>query len=172
MHVKSTPARSVMAPGWKRALTSQNAMATHTRPTTIAWNCGQSAAWPGVRTKTSGRPEASTAAWTLLLSPPLDRPSPAAFARSRPDAQIVAVVVAIRAARGGVGNLTGQDLSALRLGHPRGAVDALRGLGWQMDNALFDGDPSTPVPVTVPALTQKSDHPLPFGKSTRSRVSG
>ncbi|MFE9399921.1 hypothetical protein [Streptomyces flavidovirens] len=82
------------------------------------------------------------------------------------------MVVAIRAARGGVGNLTGADLSALRLGDARGAVDALRGLGWQMDDTLFDGDPATPVPITVPDLTHETDRPLPFGKNMRSRVSG
>ncbi|MFJ7236050.1 hypothetical protein ACIQWB_02765 [Streptomyces olivaceus] len=89
-----------------------------------------------------------------------------------PDAQLVAVVVAIRAARGGVGNLTGADLSALRLGDAREAVDALRALGWQIGDALFDGDPATPVPITVPDLTREDDHPLPFGKNVRSRVSG
>ncbi|MFE4873875.1 hypothetical protein [Streptomyces sp. NPDC056682] len=89
-----------------------------------------------------------------------------------PDAQLIATVVAIRAARGGAANLTGQDLSGLKLSDPRGAVDALRGLGWQLDDALLDGDPSTPVPVTVPALSREKDHPLHFGKQTRSRVSG
>ncbi|MBC7271488.1 MAG: hypothetical protein H5T76_22735 [Streptomyces sp.] len=89
-----------------------------------------------------------------------------------PEAQLVAVVVAIRAARGGVGNLTGTDLHALRLSDARGAVDSLRGLGWQVDGALFDGDPATPIPVTVPDLAREADHPLPFGKNTRSRVSG
>ncbi|MHC0430335.1 hypothetical protein ACX6XY_09105 [Streptomyces sp. O3] len=89
-----------------------------------------------------------------------------------PDAQLLAVVVAIRAARGGVGNVTGADLSALRLGDARAAVDALRGLGWQVDDALLGGDPATPVPVTVPDLTRRTDHPLPFGKILRSRVSG
>ena len=89
-----------------------------------------------------------------------------------PDAQLVAVVVAIRAARGGVGNITGADLSALRLGDAHGAVDALRGLGWQVDDALLDGDPTAPVPFTVPDLVQEAGHPLPFGKNTRSRVSG
>ncbi|MEU8893399.1 hypothetical protein [Streptomyces sp. NPDC048442] len=41
-----------------------------------------------------------------------------------------------------------------------------------MDGALLDGDPSAPVPVTVPAPAREDDHPLPFGKQTRSRVSG
>lgn len=96
----------------------------------------------------------------------------ASLALPDPDAQLVAVVVAIRAARGGVGNITGADLSALRLGDARGAVDALRGLGWQADDALFSGDPTVPVAVTVPDLAQEAGHPLPFGKNTRSRVSG
>ncbi|MFJ6011476.1 hypothetical protein [Streptomyces sp. NPDC092952] len=89
-----------------------------------------------------------------------------------PDAQLVAVVVAIRAARGGVGNLTGADLSALRLGDAREAVHALRCLGWQIGDALFSNDPATPVPITVPDMARTDDHPLPFGKNVRSRVSG
>ncbi|MEU6658797.1 hypothetical protein [Streptomyces sp. NPDC046821] len=90
-----------------------------------------------------------------------------------PDAQIVAAVVAIRAARGGVGNVTGKDLSALRLDDVRGAVDALRTLGWQLDDTLFDGDPATPVPIIVPELAWgAAEHPLRFGKNMRSRVSG
>uniref|UniRef100_A0AAU2AEW7 Uncharacterized protein n=1 Tax=Streptomyces sp. NBC_00093 TaxID=2975649 RepID=A0AAU2AEW7_9ACTN len=96
----------------------------------------------------------------------------AELALASPDAQLLAVVVAIRAARGGAGNLAGVDLSALRLNDARGAVDALRGLGWQMDDTLFDGDPATPVPVTVPDLARETGHPLPFGKHMRSRVSG
>ncbi|WP_244177181.1 hypothetical protein [Streptomyces albus] len=95
-----------------------------------------------------------------------------ALALPGPDAQLVAVVVAIRAARGGVGNLTGADLSALRLSDAREAVDALRSLGWQIGDALFDEDPATPVPITVPDLTRTDDQPLPFGKNVRSRVSG
>ncbi|CAM5295782.1 hypothetical protein STENM36S_02324 [Streptomyces tendae] len=89
-----------------------------------------------------------------------------------PDAQLVAVVVVIRAARGGVGNLTGADLSALRLADARGAVAALRCLGWQIGDALFGDDPAAPVPITVPDLTRTDGHPLPIGKNVRSRVSG
>ncbi|MFJ4672716.1 hypothetical protein [Kitasatospora purpeofusca] len=82
------------------------------------------------------------------------------------------MVVAIRAARSGAGNLTGTDVSALRLADPRGSVDALRTAGWKVDDALLDGDPTTPVSVTVPDLAPRTDHPLPFGKTMRSRVSG
>ncbi|MEC3997187.1 hypothetical protein VSR01_28265 [Actinacidiphila sp. DG2A-62] len=88
------------------------------------------------------------------------------------ESQLLCVVVAIRAARGGVGNVIGADLSALRLTDARGAVDALRALGWQIDAALLDGDPTTPLPITVPDLERETGHPLPFGKNVRSRVSG
>jgi hypothetical protein len=82
------------------------------------------------------------------------------------------VTVAIRAARSGVGNLTGIDLRSLKLTDPAQTVAVLRGLGWQIPDLLLDADPETPVPVTVPALPAESDHPLPFGKQMRSRVSG
>ncbi|MFJ3235712.1 hypothetical protein [Streptomyces sp. NPDC086787] len=92
---------------------------------------------------------------------------------SGPDAQLLAVVVAIRAARGGTGNITGMELAGLRLGNPSEAVAALRGLGWQLDDGVFNSDPAAPpVPVTVPDLSRETDHPLPLGKQTRSRVSG
>ncbi|MGW1887797.1 hypothetical protein [Streptomyces sp. NPDC001970] len=51
-------------------------------------------------------------------------------------------------------------------------VADLRGLGRQIPDLLLDADPETPVPVTVPALTAESDHPLPFGTQMHSRVSG
>ncbi|KPI17774.1 hypothetical protein OK006_10465 [Actinobacteria bacterium OK006] len=89
----------------------------------------------------------------------------AALPLSSPDAQLFAVTVAIRAARGGVGNLTGIDLRSLKLSDPAQGVAALRGLGWQIPHLLVEGDPETPVPVTVPALTAESGHPLPFGKN-------
>ncbi|MCP2313977.1 hypothetical protein [Kitasatospora paracochleata] len=83
------------------------------------------------------------------------------------------MVVAIRAARGGVANITGSDLAALRLEDPAAAVAALRTLGWQIDPAaLLDSDPAVPVPVSVPDLGRGADHPLPFGKLMRTRVSG
>ncbi|WP_037682449.1 hypothetical protein [Streptomyces griseus] len=96
----------------------------------------------------------------------------AALPLSSPDAQLLAVTVAIRAARGGVGNLTGIDLRSMKLTDPEQVVADLRGLGWQIPDQLLVGDPESPVSVTVPALTAQSDHPLPFGKQMRSRVSG
>ncbi|MFE9829185.1 hypothetical protein ACFYPK_11115 [Streptomyces halstedii] len=88
------------------------------------------------------------------------------------DAQLLAVVVAIRAARTGVGNVTGQDLRSLRLADAEGAVAALTALGWQARGDLIAGSPDVPVGIAVPGLTDGGDHRLPFGKVMRSRVSG
>ncbi|MEV6792261.1 hypothetical protein AB0M87_09725 [Streptomyces sp. NPDC051320] len=88
------------------------------------------------------------------------------------DAQLLAVVVAIRAARSGVGNLTGQDLRSLRLTDAEGALTAVADLGWQAQGDLLGGDPATPVAILVPDLTDETDRRLPFGKLMRSRVSG
>ncbi|MEU1212465.1 hypothetical protein ACFYSH_14510 [Streptomyces sp. NPDC005791] len=89
-----------------------------------------------------------------------------------PDAQLLAVVVAIRAARSGIGNLTGQDVRSLRLADSGAAVTALGALGWQGYEALLGEDLVTPVGVAVPDLADRTDARLPFGKVMRSRVSG
>lgn len=84
------------------------------------------------------------------------------------DAQLLAVVIAIRAARAGSGNITGQDLDFLRLGDTPAAVAELASLGWQFAGDLLDGDRETPVAVTVPGLADA----LPISRTARSRVSG
>ncbi|MFE7753230.1 hypothetical protein [Streptomyces sp. NPDC057428] len=88
------------------------------------------------------------------------------------DAQLLAVVVAIRAARSGIGNITGQDLRALRLADAGAAVNALSVLGWQGQDGLLGDDLVTPVGVSVPDLADGPGRRLPFGKVMRSRVSG
>ncbi|MFJ8858109.1 hypothetical protein ACIRD8_06685 [Streptomyces sp. NPDC102451] len=88
------------------------------------------------------------------------------------DAQLLAAVVTIRAARSGVGNLTGQDLRSLRLADPEGAVTSFAALGWQGQEALLGEDLVTPVGVVVPDLAGRPGSRLPFGKVMRSRVSG
>ncbi|GGZ08005.1 hypothetical protein CP967_32770 [Streptomyces nitrosporeus] len=88
------------------------------------------------------------------------------------DAQLLAVVVAIRAARTGVGNLTGQDLRSLRLGDAEAAIAEITGLGWQARGDLTGGNPDVPVGIVVPGLGEGPGTGLPFGKVMRSRVSG
>jgi hypothetical protein len=89
-----------------------------------------------------------------------------------PDTQLLAVVVSIRAARGGVGNLTGTDLRSLRLTDADSAVAALTALGWKSAGELLLADPQVPVAVSVPDLSGDTDRTLPFGKVMRSKVSG
>ncbi|MFF5333859.1 hypothetical protein [Streptomyces sp. NPDC013181] len=88
------------------------------------------------------------------------------------DAQLLAAVVAIRAARTGVGNLTGTDLRSLRLEDPAGAVADLSAAGWEVPAHLIDGDPDKPAGILVPDMTPGPGHVLPLGKDARSRVSG
>ena len=47
---------------------------TPVSPEMSALACGQSPQWPGVISKRTGRPSASTAAWILVVSPPRERP--------------------------------------------------------------------------------------------------
>ncbi|WJY43252.1 hypothetical protein QT196_39015 (plasmid) [Streptomyces sp. P9-2B-2] len=84
------------------------------------------------------------------------------------DAQLLAAVIAIRAARGRTGKITGQNLGSLRLTDAEGAVAALTALGWQFAGDPLGGDGETPVAVTVPNLAEA----LPLSGTARSRVSG
>ncbi|WP_206308364.1 hypothetical protein [Streptomyces sp. A1277] len=88
------------------------------------------------------------------------------------DAQLLAVVVAIRAARTGVGNLTGTDLRSLRLEDPEGALAELVAAGWEVPGQLIGGDQDKPVGIVVPDMAPGPGHVLPLGKEARSRVSG
>ncbi|MFD6415802.1 hypothetical protein [Streptomyces sp. NPDC060194] len=97
----------------------------------------------------------------------------AALPLESPDAQLLALTVGIRAARAGVGNVSGQDLRMLRLDDVPAALDALAGLGWRNVDTLRTAAPETPVPVEVPELEPgREDRPLRFGKEARSRASG
>lgn len=88
------------------------------------------------------------------------------------DAQLLAVVVGIRAARTGTGNLTGTDLRSLRLEDPEAAVAELSAAGWEVPGELIDGDPDKPAGIVVPGMTPGQGHVLPLGKEARSKVSG
>jgi len=84
------------------------------------------------------------------------------------DAQLLATVIAIRAARDEQGNITGQDMRSLRLTDPESALAALTALGWHFAGDLRGGDDEAPVTVTVSGLSSV----LPISKTARSRVSG
>ncbi|WP_299539742.1 hypothetical protein [uncultured Streptomyces sp.] len=88
------------------------------------------------------------------------------------DARLLAMVLAIRAARSGVGNLSGSDLRSLRLGDPERAVAGVVTLGWNPQGDVLTSDPSVPIKFMVQELSPDQDPQLPFGKVMRSRVSG
>ncbi|MFF7334032.1 hypothetical protein [Streptomyces sp. NPDC008150] len=88
------------------------------------------------------------------------------------DTRLLATVVTIRAARSGKGNITGSDLRALRLADPARTVGDLRALGWEVPDALLDGDPDAPSAILVPGIGISAESPLWFGLTARSRVSG
>lgn len=81
------------------------------------------------------------------------------------DAQLLAAVIALRAAHGR-GSVTGQALGSARLASPEKAVDALSALGWQFAGDVLGGDDEPPVAVTVPNLAEE----LPLSKTAQSRV--
>ncbi|MFS0696914.1 hypothetical protein [Streptomyces nitrosporeus] len=97
----------------------------------------------------------------------------AALPLSSCDAQLLAVVIAVRTARGGTGQIRGAAVRALRLDDADGAVAELRALGWQVPDELLDQDADAPALLTVPALAAGTDdHPLPLAKEPQSRLSG
>ncbi|MEU4659986.1 hypothetical protein AB0G32_39695, partial [Streptomyces sp. NPDC023723] len=95
-----------------------------------------------------------------------------------PEARLLTLLLVLRAARTGTGNLTGQDLTALPLGDPEQLIAQLTGSGWlRIPGSPADvlaSRPENPTPVTVPSLEPGPDgsRPLPFGKNTRAKVSG
>ncbi|MFE4861182.1 hypothetical protein [Streptomyces sp. NPDC056670] len=97
---------------------------------------------------------------------------------SGPQARLLAVMLTLRTAYTGTGNLVGQDLTTLGLSDPKRLVEELAGCGWLAIPASADdllaSRPEDPVPITVPSLSPGGDHPSPFafGKKTRPRLSG
>ncbi|MET9253367.1 hypothetical protein [Streptomyces sp. NPDC003717] len=95
-----------------------------------------------------------------------------------PEARLAVLMLTLRAARAGVGNVTGQDLEGWLQGEAARVLRQLADAGWlrlpdgvSADDAL-SARPETPVQITVPALLAAESRPLSLGKVTRSRISG
>ncbi|MCK8679728.1 hypothetical protein [Streptomyces lichenis] len=94
------------------------------------------------------------------------------------EARLVALVLTLRTALTGVGNLVGQDLTALPLTDPERLVEELTGCGWLTlpgsAAELLASRPETPTRITVPSLMPRGDDPGPFafGRKTRPKLSG
>ncbi|WP_424860229.1 hypothetical protein [Streptomyces sp. MMS24-I29] len=87
-----------------------------------------------------------------------------------PEARLLVLMLTLRTAHTGTGNLVGQDLTALGLTDPEDLVEQLTGCGWLRlpgtAGDLLASRPENPTPVTVPSLAPHGDGtgPFTFGK--------
>ncbi|MET9663199.1 hypothetical protein [Streptomyces sp. NPDC006510] len=95
-----------------------------------------------------------------------------------PEARLLVLMLTLRTAHTGTGNLVGQDLTALGLTDPQDLVEKLTGCGWLTlpgtAEALLASRPENPTPITVPSLVPHEDKagPFTFGKKMRPKLSG
>ncbi|MER7000349.1 hypothetical protein [Streptomyces sp. NPDC000410] len=95
-----------------------------------------------------------------------------------PEARLLVVMLTLRTAHTGTGNLVGQDVTALGLTDPEDLVEQLTGSGWLSIPGtvgdLLASRPENPTPITVPSLAPHEDGsgPFTFGKKMRPKLSG
>ncbi|MEV7427612.1 hypothetical protein [Streptomyces sp. NPDC091212] len=95
-----------------------------------------------------------------------------------PEARLLVVMLTLRTAHTGVGNLVGQDLTGLGLTDPEQLTEQLAECGWLSIPGtvgdLLASRPENPTPIAVPSLTPRPDTPSPFtfGKKLRPKLSG
>ncbi|MGW9025389.1 hypothetical protein ACWGQ5_14380 [Streptomyces sp. NPDC055722] len=95
-----------------------------------------------------------------------------------PEARLLVLMLTLRTAHTGTGNLVGQDLTALGLTDPEGLVEKLTGCGWLTlpgtAGDLLASRPENPTPISVPSLAPHEDGagPFTFGKKMRPKLSG
>jgi hypothetical protein len=95
-----------------------------------------------------------------------------------PQARLLVVMLTLRTAHTGAGNLVGQDLAGLGLSEPEDLVAQLADCGWLRlpgtPGDLLASRPENPTPITVPSLVPDEDKPGPFtfGKKLRPKLSG
>lgn len=95
-----------------------------------------------------------------------------------PDARLLVLMLTLRTAHTGTGNLVGQDLTALGLSDPEDLVERLTGCGWlSLPGTVGDllaSRPENATPITVPSLAPGEDGtgPFTFGKKMRPKLSG
>ncbi|MFG3248308.1 hypothetical protein [Streptomyces sp. NPDC048187] len=94
------------------------------------------------------------------------------------EARLAVLMLTLRAARAGIGNVTGQDLSGWLQGDAERVLQELVDVGWlrlpeEVEAAdALESRPEEPTQVTVPSLLPAETRPITFGKVTRARLSG
>lgn len=95
-----------------------------------------------------------------------------------PEARLLVLMLTLRTAHTGTGNLVGQDVTALGLTDPEDLVEKLTGCGWLTlpgtAGDLLASRPENPTPITVPSLVPPGGKagPFTFGKKMRPKLSG
>ncbi len=95
-----------------------------------------------------------------------------------PEARLLVLMLTLRTAHTGTGNLVGQDVNALGLTDPQSLIEELTGCGWlSLPGTVGDllaSRPENPTPITVPSLVPSGDGtgPFTFGRKTRPKLSG
>ncbi|MEV7083324.1 hypothetical protein AB0N88_33030 [Streptomyces sp. NPDC093516] len=95
-----------------------------------------------------------------------------------PEARLLVLMLTLRTAHTGAGNLVEQDIAALGLTDPQDLVERLTGCGWLTlpgtADDLLASRPENPTPITVPSLVPHEDKagPFTFGKKMRPKLSG
>lgn len=96
----------------------------------------------------------------------------------RPEAEVrlAVLMLTLRAARAGTGNITGQDVTGWLQGDAEPVVERLVAADWlRLPGTvaeLMASRPEDPTAYTVPTLLPDQPRPFGFGKATRSRISG
>ncbi|MEU8762695.1 hypothetical protein [Streptomyces sp. NPDC048659] len=95
-----------------------------------------------------------------------------------PEARLLVLMLTLRTAHTGTGNVVGQDLTGLGLTGPEELVEKLSDCGWlELPGTAADllaSRPENATPVTVPSLAPGDDGtgPFTFGKKMRPKLSG
>ncbi|MGP3731673.1 hypothetical protein ACTWJ9_00155 [Streptomyces sp. GDS52] len=95
-----------------------------------------------------------------------------------PEAEVhlAVLLLTLRAARAGTGNITGQDLTAWLQGDAERVLEQLVAADWlRLPGTVAEvlaSRPENPTAVTVPTLLPEQPRPFVFGKTTRSKISG
>ncbi|MGX1887420.1 hypothetical protein [Streptomyces sp. NPDC055287] len=94
----------------------------------------------------------------------------------RAEVRLAVLLLTLRAARAGTGNITGQDLTSWLLDDAEQALEQLVTADWlRLPGSIAETLASRPenfTTFTVPPLLPEQPRPFTFGTSTRSRISG
>ncbi|MFD0492760.1 hypothetical protein [Streptomyces rhizosphaericus] len=92
------------------------------------------------------------------------------------EVRLAMLMLTLRAARAGTGNVTGQDLTGWLQDDAERVLGRLVTGGWlRLPGTVAEvmaSRPEDPVEVTVPTLLPEQPRPFTFGKTTRARISG